>query len=41
MKGGRYMPPETPGYSIEMQPSSREDYEFPTGKAWQAMSQAQ
>ncbi|MEZ5941531.1 MAG: L-fuconate dehydratase [Planctomycetaceae bacterium] len=36
MKNGRYMPPEAPGYSIEMLPESRERYEFPNGAAWQA-----
>ncbi|MBI1357466.1 MAG: fuconate dehydratase [Acidobacteria bacterium] len=28
MKGGRYMPPTAPGYSIEMFPASLEEYEF-------------
>ncbi len=31
---GRYMPPERPGYSIEMHAASLEDYAFPHGKAW-------
>jgi L-fuconate dehydratase len=34
MKGGRYMPPSNPGYSIEMKSESLEEYEFPNGKAW-------
>jgi L-fuconate dehydratase len=34
MKGGRYMPPSNPGYSIEMKPASLEEYEFPNGRAW-------
>lgn len=35
MKNGRYMPPETPGFSITMHPESLNEYEFPGGKAWQ------
>lgn len=31
---GRYMPPERPGYSIEMHAASLADYAFPGGKAW-------
>jgi L-fuconate dehydratase len=31
---GRYVPPERPGYSIEMYPEPLETYEFPTGSAW-------
>jgi L-fuconate dehydratase len=34
IKDGRYVPPERPGYSIEMYPESLETYEFPTGSAW-------
>ncbi|MEI6232861.1 MAG: L-fuconate dehydratase [Planctomycetota bacterium] len=34
VKNGHYMPPTTPGYSIEMKPASLDDHEFPTGKAW-------
>ena len=34
MKGGRYMPPSDPGYSIEMKPASLDEYEFPNGRAW-------
>jgi len=36
MKGDRYMPPCTPGYSIEMKPKSLERYEFPSGEVWKA-----
>jgi L-fuconate dehydratase len=36
IKDGRYMPPERPGYSIEMYPESLEAFEFPTGSAWAA-----
>jgi L-fuconate dehydratase len=32
--GGRYVTPLAPGYSIEMLPSSLDDYEFPNGRAW-------
>lgn len=35
IKDGAYMPPQTPGYSIEMYPESLADYEFPNGKVWQ------
>ncbi len=31
---GRYLLPEAPGYSIEMLPSSLEEYAFPNGPAW-------
>ncbi len=31
---GHYVPPERPGYSIEMYPESLETHEFPTGGAW-------
>ena len=34
MKGGRYMPPLDPGYSIEMKNASLNYYEFPNGEAW-------
>jgi L-fuconate dehydratase len=36
IENGRYVPPERPGYSIEMYPGSLETYEFPTGSAWSA-----
>jgi L-fuconate dehydratase len=31
---GRYLPPLRPGYSGEMKRESREEFEFPNGKAW-------
>jgi L-fuconate dehydratase len=31
---GRYMPPELPGYSIEMLPESLSKYRFPDGEIW-------
>ncbi len=34
MRGGRYMPPRAPGYSIEMRPESLAAHVFPTGSAW-------
>jgi L-fuconate dehydratase len=33
---GRYVVPETPGYSIEMLPDSLERYGFPDGAAWRS-----
>ena len=34
MRGGCYLPPNRPGYSIEMRPESLAKHEFPTGPAW-------
>ena len=34
MRGGRYMPPAAPGYSIEMKTESLEMYSFPGGPVW-------
>ena len=34
IKDGRYMPPEAPGYSIEMKRESLDHYAFPYGAAW-------
>jgi L-fuconate dehydratase len=34
IRGGRYVVPGVPGYSIEMHPESLEDYAFPGGRAW-------
>ena len=36
IKNGRYVPPERPGYSIEMYPESLEEFGFPEGSAWAA-----
>jgi L-fuconate dehydratase len=36
IENGCYMPPERPGYSIEMYPGSLDEFEFPMGKAWAA-----
>jgi L-fuconate dehydratase len=40
MRGGRYLVPEAPGYSVEMRPESVEEYEFPEGAAWSASASA-
>lgn len=34
MRKGRYMPPEKPGYSIEMKTESLSDYRYPDGPVW-------
>jgi L-fuconate dehydratase len=34
IRNGRYRAPDAPGYSIEMQPESLEEYAFPGGRAW-------
>lgn len=34
VQNGRYMPPEQPGYSIEMHPQSLADYAYPDGRVW-------
>jgi L-fuconate dehydratase len=34
IRGGRYMPPHKPGYSIEIYPASLARYAFPGGEAW-------
>jgi len=34
MQNGYYMPPELPGYSIEIKPESLERYAYPHGAAW-------
>ncbi|WP_437398727.1 L-fuconate dehydratase [Flagellimonas lutimaris] len=34
IKNGAYMPPSMPGYSIQMQPRSIQDYSFPNGEIW-------
>jgi L-fuconate dehydratase len=34
MRGGRYLPPEAPGYSIELRPESLVAHEYPHGDAW-------
>jgi L-fuconate dehydratase len=34
IRNGRYMPPQRPGYSIEMTPESRVTYSYPGGTFW-------
>ncbi|HEV7993092.1 MAG TPA: L-fuconate dehydratase [Gemmatimonadaceae bacterium] len=34
MRGGRYLPPTAPGYSITMRPESLREYAYPSGGAW-------
>src|SRR5438128_9471527 len=34
IRGGRYMPPAKPGYSVQMKPESLREYGFPGGAAW-------
>ena len=34
VRNGRYIAPLAPGYSIEMLPSSLDEYEFPNGPVW-------
>ena len=34
VRGGRYFPPEKPGFSIQMKPESLAEFEFPGGAAW-------
>lgn len=34
ISAGRYVVPDTPGYSIEMRPESVQEYAFPGGAAW-------
>ena len=37
---GRYVAPTAPGYSIEMLPSSLDEFEFPAGPAWRPAARA-
>jgi L-fuconate dehydratase len=34
IRRARYMPPAQPGYSTEIRPESRSEYQFPSGSAW-------
>ena len=34
MRNGRYMPPQLPGYSIQMKAQTMSDYAFPGGRIW-------
>jgi L-fuconate dehydratase len=33
-RNGRYVPPERPGFSVEMKPESIARHEFPNGEVW-------
>ena len=37
IRNGHYIPPQRPGYSIEMYPESLNRYEYPQGAAWQEL----
>ncbi|MDT7829364.1 L-fuconate dehydratase [Pricia sp. S334] len=41
MKNGAYMPPELPGYSIEIKRESLQAYSFPEGRVWEEISKEQ
>jgi L-fuconate dehydratase len=34
IRRGRYMPPQRPGYSIEMRADTLERYQYPDGAVW-------
>jgi L-fuconate dehydratase len=36
IRGGRYLAPSEPGYSITIRPESRLTYSYPDGSAWTA-----
>jgi len=36
--GGRYQVPDSPGYSIEIKPSSLAEYAYPDGSVWSALA---
>lgn len=38
IKGGHYMPPKRPGYSIEMKKETLRTYAFPEGRVWQEIA---
>jgi L-fuconate dehydratase len=38
IENARYMPPMTPGYSVEIKPASRAAHEFPRGSVWSSRS---
>lgn len=40
ISNGRYVVPETPGYSIEMHPESLAEFAFPDGGAWAGVGEA-
>jgi len=40
LRSGRYIPPESPGFSIEMHPASLSEFSFPSGPTWHKSSPA-
>ena len=40
IRGGRYMPPAAPGYSITMHAESLAEYAYPDGSAWAGVARA-
>ena len=40
IRGGRYMPPAAPGYSITMRADSLEEYAYPDGAAWAGVARS-
>jgi L-fuconate dehydratase len=40
IRGGRYMPPSAPGYSITMRAESLEEYAYPDGAAWAGVARS-
>jgi L-fuconate dehydratase len=40
IRGGRYMPPMAPGYSITMRDESLEEYAYPDGAAWAGVARS-
>jgi L-fuconate dehydratase len=40
VRGGRYLMPDAPGYSITMRPESLRDYSYPDGAAWKDRTHA-
>jgi L-fuconate dehydratase len=40
IRGGQYMPPTAPGYSITMRPESLAEYAYPDGGAWAGVARA-
>jgi L-fuconate dehydratase len=34
IRNGHYLPPQKPGYSIEMKPETLTEYEYPHGSVW-------
>jgi L-fuconate dehydratase len=40
IRGGRYLPPSAPGYSITMRAESLEEYAYPDGVAWAGVARS-